>query len=111
MPYVVQDLGHSLLVVSNRGFDIWVRAPYLGKISFDIYGNEVKGNEQFMQAAFGEIRKLAERLGIPTPDRHERHCHLALNWRIGGVGAQEVLQKLAELFDSTELIEAVMQKQ
>lgn len=110
MPYVVQDLGHSLLVVSNRGFDIWARAPYSGNVGFDIYGNEVKGSEQFMQAAFGEIQKLADRLEIPSPDRHEHHRHLAINWQIGDVGVQEVLQKLAELFDSTELLEAVMQR-
>ena len=85
------------------------RAPYFGSVAFDIYGNEVKGNERFMEAAFGEIQRLAERLGAAAPERHEHHRHLSLTWPIGGVSARRLLQGLAELFDSTEFAEAILE--
>ena len=110
MDYPIKYEGDGLLIVSDRGFDIWIRPPYVDIVNFDIYVGELKGNDQLLHLALEKIKKLAERLGVGeiTNQGCGRNVHISIDLSIGEVDGRQMQQELAQLFDSEELVEAVV---
>lgn len=104
MTYVVQSpSGIDLLVKTDKGYEIWCRAPYFN--SFDIYGDDIKYKSERVELAYRKIEERAKDLGIPCLVRTARDKHLEIEWEIDPKDPKEILKNIAEVLDSLDFAE------
>ncbi len=84
-------------VTSNSGFDVYVNSCF----EWEIYGKNTQ-NTPVQQLITSEIKKLAEKRGLPVPERIYRNSGLIVHWDVSHGQVDDVLRALADLFDSEE---------
>lgn len=115
MRYKVEEGEQVLRVVSERGFEVWVRRgandQYPGSTLFHVDGlraADVRDPDHFL----AQIKRTFEELGVPEVEPNMRHSRYPrtprwdLNYHSGPIGEcdpRKILRALAELIDSVEL--------